>query len=316
MNLQNLDLNLLLNLDVLLNERSVTRAAERLGMSQPAMSNALKRLRRVFNDPLLVRTSEGMVPTDRASQIQPKLRSVLADIEGFIEPQGEFDPSSSASLFHVVASDYAETTLVPRVLSKLRQCAPNITLDILTPSDVNYQDVEQGNVDMVVNRFEELPSSFHYSVLWRDEFACVMGKRHPASKKWNLKSYIAAKHVWVSKTGMGVGFGVTPQDKQRLGWVDAALDDIGKKRNIAIFTRHYPAAMQHAEQQDLIATVPARAADLVRSNQNLIIKAPPFKIPRMELTMAWSPLLHHNRSHQWIRGIFREAANDYIAPNI
>ncbi len=308
MNLHSLDLNLLRNLDILLSERSVTKAAERLSMSQPAMSNALKRLRKVFQDPLLIRTSEGMMPTERAQDIQPQLRSVLDSVESFLRPQFEFDAKHSHEVFHIVASDYAETTLIPSVLSRIRKEAPNVTLDMLTPSDVGYAEVEQGKVDIVINRFEELPSSFHSSVLWRDGFACVIGKNHPASDKLTLKKYLAAQHVWVSKTGMGVGFGINPQDRQRLGWVDGALDKINKTRDIAVFTRHYPVAIQHAEQQDLIATVPCRAAALKIKSRKVAILKPPFDIPDIELTMAWSPLLHHSPSHKWLRDIVRQAA--------
>ncbi|MEM7284088.1 MAG: LysR family transcriptional regulator [Pseudomonadota bacterium] len=315
MNLQSLDLNLLRNLDILLNERSVTKAAQRLSMSQPAMSNALKRLRKVFHDPLLIRTSEGMVPTERAQEIQPQLRSVLASVESFLQPKAEFDAADSEEIFRIVASDYAETTLVPNVLTRLRKEAPNVTLDMLTPSDVGYPEVEQGKVDIVINRFEELPSSFHSSVLWHDGFACVMGKNHPASNKLTLKNYLAARHVWVSKTGMGVGFGIDPEDRQRLGWVDAALDDMGETRNIAIFTRHYPAAIQHAEQQDLIATVPCRAAALRKNSRKVAILPPPFPIPDIELTMAWSPLLHHSPAHRWLRSVIRDAAKQTERPS-
>lgn len=316
MNLHALDLNLLLNLDILLSERSVTRAAERLGISQPAMSNALKRLRKVFNDPLLVRTTDGMAPTRRALEIQPKLRNALATVEEFVQAKSEFNPQKSHEIFHLVASDYAETTLVAHVLQHLRANAPHVTLDMLTPSDVNFLDVEQGKVDMVINRFEELPNSFHHSILWKDGFSCVMSKSHKASNNFSLESYLEARHVWVSKTGMGVGFGMDPQDRQRLGWVDAALSSIGKTRNIAIFTRHYPAAMQHAEQQDLIATVPSRAAALNAKNKRVAILAPPFKIPDIELTMAWSPLLHHNPSHKWLRGVIRDAAAKCERPDL
>ena len=308
MNLHSLDLNLLRNLDILLSERSVTKAAERLSMSQPAMSNALKRLRKVFQDPLLIRTSEGMMPTGRAQEIQPQLRTVLDSVESFLQPQLEFDAKQSDEIFHIVASDYAETTLIPGVLSRIRKEAPSVTLDMLTPSDVGYTEVEQGKVDIVINRFEELPASFHSSVLWRDGFACVIGKNHPASAKLTLKKYLAAQHVWVSKTGMGVGFGINPHDRQRLGWVDAALDRIGKTRDIALFTRHYPVAIQHAEQQDLIATVPCRAAALKRKSRKVVILEPPFDIPDIELTMAWSPLLHHNPGHRWLRNVIRDAA--------
>ena len=208
-----------------------------------------------------------------------------------------------------MASDYAEVTLLPALLGRLRREAPSITLDIMTPSDVNFYDVEQGKVDLVINRFDDMPSSFHQTVLWRDGFSCVIGRRNPVLKNFSLERYLEARHVWVSKTGMGVGVGVDPADVQRLGWVDEALAELGHKRNIALFTRHYLVAMQHAEQQDLIATVPSRAAALKAASRRVEILAPPFDIPPIDLTMAWSPLLHNNPGHRWLRQQFRAVAD-------
>ena len=215
-----------------------------------------------------------------------------------------------------MASDYAETTLLPGILTRLRKEAPNVTLDILTPSDVTFYEVEQGKIDLVINRFDEMPSSFHRIALWRDGFACVIGANNPILQDFSLQAYLDARHVWVSKTGMGIGVGVDPEDVQRLGWVDEALSRIGEKRNIALFTRHYPAALQHAEQQDLIATVPLRAAQLVESRKRVVIVPPPFHIPQIELTMAWSPLLHQNPDHKWMRGLCREVAKATLATDI
>ena len=138
MNLSRIDLNLLVYLDVLLREKNVTRAAEQLGITQPALSNGLRRLRDLFNDPLLVRTSEGMTPTERALELQPQVRNILASVEQAVLPVSDFEVTRSNRVFRVMASDYAESTLLTRLLFKLRDEAPNITLDILTPSDVTY----------------------------------------------------------------------------------------------------------------------------------------------------------------------------------
>ncbi|MEM8983672.1 MAG: LysR family transcriptional regulator [Pseudomonadota bacterium] len=308
--LERIDLNLLVYLDVLLDESNVTRAAQRLGISQPAMSNGLKRLRETFNDPLLVRTSDGMTPTARADALRAPLREILAGCEAVIRPVGSFQATTSDRVFRIMASDYAETTLLPAFLKRLRHDAPLITVDILTPSDVVFRDVEQGKLDLVINRFDDLPVSFHSAVLWRDAFACVVAADRPVPDTFDLNTYLNARHVWVSKTGMGVGVGIDPADVQRLGWVDEALARIGKKRNIAVFTRHYPAAIQHAEQQDLIATVPLRAAREYEHRRHVRLLPPPFPIPEMELTMAWSPLAHADPGHRWFRGLVRHIATE------
>lgn len=308
MNIHRVDLNLLVYLDVLLRERNVTRAAAHLGISQPALSNSLRRLRTLFDDPLLVRTSEGMTPTERAMQLQPTIRTILAAVEQALETRKEFDAAAASRVFRIMASDYAESTLIPALLRRLRNEAPGITLDILTPSDVTFSDVEQGKVDMVINRFDSMPQSFHQTTVWQDTYACLLSKNNSIRDNFNLSTYLQGRHVWVSKTGMGAGVGMNPQDSQRLGWVDEALRRQGKKREITVFTRHYQAAALLAEQRDLIVTVPSKLAELQRRNPRVVIKSPPFEIPSFELKMAWSPLLQHNPAHQWLRRLIVEVA--------
>ncbi|ROU01618.1 LysR family transcriptional regulator [Marinobacter sp. R17] len=309
MDISRVDLNLLVYLDVLLREKNVTKAANHLGITQPAMSNGLRRLRDLFGDPLLVRTSEGMTATERARELKPLVRNVLADIERAVQAKSEFDAAQSNRVFRIMASDYAESCLIPRVLRRIRQEAPNVTLDVLTPSDVSFPDVEQGRLDMAINRFDKLPQSFHQKTLWTEYFACLMSAQNPILREpFTLDTYLDASHIWVSKTGFGVGVGVNPQDVQRLGWVDEALSLMGRKRRISVFTRHYQVAMLLAEQHDLIATLPSRAAWLQRENANLVVKVPPFTIPPFELKMAWSPLLQHNPDHQWLRRLIADVA--------
>ena len=307
MDIARIDLNLLVHLDVLLREQNVTKAASHLGITQPAMSNGLKRLRNLFNDPILVRTSDGMAPTELALTLKPQVREILSKIERVVQPERSFDLGSDR-IFRIMASDYAESTLIPEVLSMVRKQAPHVTLDVLTPSDVSFEDVEQGRVDMAINRFDTLPQSFHSKSLWEDSFSCLMSPENPLVDNFDLESYLSASHIWVSKTGFGVGVGVNPQDVQRLGWVDEAINKIGRKRNISVFTRHYQVAMLLAQQHDLIATLPTRAAKLKSDNAKLVMKAPPFDIPSFELKMAWSPLLQHNAGHKWLRTLISDAA--------
>jgi DNA-binding transcriptional LysR family regulator len=286
MNISKVDLNLLVYLDVLLREGSVTKAANQLSITQPAMSNGLKRLRDLFKDPLLVRTSEGMTPTQRALEVQPIIRDVLAKLEASIQPATDFSPITSTRTFRIMASDYAESTLLLELIRRLVTVAPNITLDLITPSDVTFHDVEHGKVDMAINRFDELPLSF------------------------NLERYLASQHIWVSKTGFGVGVGVDPNEVQKLGWVDAELTKIGKKRDIRVFTRHYHVALQLAKAQNLITTLPSKAASLFKDDPDVVIVDPPFDIPPIALKMAWSALLHHDAGHIWLRRLIAEVAKE------
>ena len=302
------DLNLLVYLDALLRERNVTQAAHSLGLSQPAMSNGLKRLREVFNDPLLIRTSDGMTPTAKAEELEPQLREILTNVDRALQPTEEFTPHTETRVVRLMASDYAESTLLPSVLKELREHAPGITLDIMHPSDGSFLDVERGKVDLVISRFAQMPQSFHQINLWRDTFSCLLSPDNPILENFTLDNCLAADHIWVSKTGMGVGVGVNPDDVQRLGWVDSTLDELGKKRRIRVFTRHYQAAMTLAEQNDLIVTLPTRATHLKRDNPRVVLRDVPFDIPPLELKMAWSPLLQHNPGHRWIRQLITKIA--------
>jgi len=307
-NINRIDLNLLVYLDALLRERNVTQAANQLNLSQPAMSNGLRRLRDLFGDPLLVRTSDGMTPTERALELEPIVREVLKTIDQAVQPTAAFEPMEAQRVFRIMASDYAESTLLPTVLGQLRTLAPGLTLDIMTPSDVSFLDVERGKVDMVINRFDSMPQSFHQIHLWDDSFSCILSPENPVLEDFTLDNYLKANHIWVSKTGMGVGVGVDPDDVQRLGWVDAALDKLGKKRQIRVFTRHYQAAMTMAEQNDLIVTLPTRAALLKADNPRVVLREPPLDIPPLKLQMAWSPLLQHNPANRWQRKLIADSA--------
>lgn len=310
MNISRMDLNLLVYLDVLLAECNVSRAAARLGITQPAMSNGLRRLRDLFDDPLLVRTSRGMQPTERAEALQPAVREALGIIEQTVQPQAEFDAQSSDRVFRIMASDYGEATLLPTLLQRLARQAPTVALDILTPSDVSFPDLEQGRVDMAINRFDQMPNSFHQNTIWHDNFSCVFNKQHALADNFNLDNYLAARHIWVSKTGMGRGVGINPHESMRLGRVDEALSDLGHERKIVVFTRHYSVAAMIAQQPGLVATLPTRLAQTLVNNDTLAIRQAPFMVPPFEFKMIWSPLLHHNPGHRWFRRLVMECARE------
>ena len=308
MNISKIDLNLLVYLDVLLREKNVTRAASQLNITQPAMSNGLKRLRTLLNDPILVRTSDGMSPTEKAKKLAPTIRKILLELEETLQDEEKFNEKESKRVFRIMASDYAASTLLPTLLKLLNKVAPHITIDIMTPSDVTFHDVEEGKIDMAINHFDQLPQSFHQKSVWCDSFSCLLNAKNPIVDKFNLTSSLAEKHVWVSKTGFGVGVGMNPNDVQKLVWVDEALAKIRKKRDIKVFTRNYHVAMQLAFEDNLIATLPTKAAMLHKNNDNYIIVKPPFAIPDIELKMIWSPLLHHDTSHIWFRKIVIKVA--------
>lgn len=301
MQLEKVDLNLLRYLDSLLREQNVTHAANQLGITQPAMSNGLRRLRDLFHDPLLVRTSDGMMPTALAIQLQPRVENILQSVDEVLHLGQNFDAAVSTRVFRIMASDYAEATLIPPLMEKLLVEAPNVILDVMNPSDVSFHDVEKGKVDLVINRFETLPQSFHQKSVWVDRFSCLVEKDSELANNFTLDAYLAAQHVWVSKTGFGVGVGVQPDEVQKLGWVDGSLADLGHKRNIRLFTRNYSVAMRAAQQLGLVATLPSLATRLMADFNKVVVLPPPFEIPPVELKMLWSPLLQHDPGHIWLR---------------
>ena len=142
--------------------------------------------------------------------------------------------------------------------------------------------------------------------MWYDRFACVVSSNNPIVENFTLQNYIDSKHIWVSKTGFGVGVGIDPNEVQKLGWVDAELTKIGQKRDIRVFTRHYHVALQLAKVQNLVATLPSKAAALYENDPNIVILDPPFDIPPIGLKMAWSALLHHDAGHIWLRRLITD----------
>jgi DNA-binding transcriptional LysR family regulator len=198
------------------------------------------------------------------------------------------------------------------LLEAIREQAPMIALDILTPSDVAFQDVEKGKIDIAINRFDHLPKSFHSATLWRDGFSCLLSADNPALDNFTLDAYLDCTHIWVSKTGVGVGTGMNPRDVLKLGRVDEALADIGRERRIRVFTRHYQVAALLAQKPDLIATLPTQFALLHAQNPRLAIRGAPFPIVPTELKIAWSPLLQHNDAHIWLRRLIQSVAKSVI----
>ncbi|MGH1487393.1 MAG: LysR family transcriptional regulator [Cellvibrionaceae bacterium] len=310
MNVDTFDLNLLVCFDVLMRERNVSRAAEKLNISQPAMSNSLKRLRHHFGDPLLVRTTQGMEPTEKALELEPLVRQSLGAAEEALSPKESFDPANSQRVFRILVSDYVEGTLISSLVAYLQSHAPGLSLDILTLSDGSFQDLEKGAIDLAINRFDSIPQSFYKRTIWQDSFSCLLTEGHSLIDSNTLENYLDASHIWVSKTGIGVGTGMS-QSSDR-GWVDNALTDLGYERQISVFTRHYQIIPLLVQQTNLVATMPTRAALAYKDHPGLAIIDPPFTINPIEINMVWSPILHHNSAHQWIRQTLVELAEKIL----
>ncbi len=311
MNIENFDLNLLVCFDALMRERNVSRAAEQLNISQPAMSNSLKRLRNHFADPLLVRTVRGMEPTEKALALEPLVRQSLTMAEEALSPHEAFEPAESKRIFRLLVSDYVEGTLISSLVAHLQTHAPGLSLDILTLSDGSFQDLEKGAIDLAINNFDSVPQSFYKRSVWQDSFSCLLSPEHPLLTENTLENYLEASHIWVSKTGIGIGTGMSKTSNR--GWVDDALAELGHERQISVFTRHYQIMPLLVKQTNLVATIPTRAALLYKNHPELAIVEPPFSIPDIEINMIWSPILHHNSAHKWVRHTLIELANAMVA---
>ncbi|MCF2902402.1 LysR family transcriptional regulator [Pseudoalteromonas sp. SSMSWG5] len=302
MNIRHVDLNLLVYLNVLIDEQSVSKAANKLALTQPAMSNALKRLRDLFDDPLLVRAAGTMTPTAKALSLKPEIESLLKMAEEITQPSEIFDPSTANITFRIMANDYLESTLIAPFITQQLAKNPGLNFDILSPSDVNLQDMEKGTIDLAINRFNGLPRSFHQASVWRDNYCCLTHPDNPYLQQQNLEGYLAQEHIWVNRAGWGVEAAVTNKSgSQKLGWVDEALWQLEQTRNIRVFTRHYMVASLLCQSPKLIATLPRRQAMLLAKHTDLVISPVPFQIVPIEVKMLWSPLLHHANPHQWLR---------------
>ncbi len=302
MNIRDIDLNLLVFLDALLRERSVTKAAQAMDMSQPAMSNALRRLRKLLGDPVLVRTARGMQPTARAEKLARPVRNALAQMEAAIAPNRAFEPDTAERLFTILITDYAASVLLPRVVGVLEREAPNIALNILSAGSDAIDQIERGEADFLVNRFGKLPANFHQQQLWSDRLACLIRKDHPAlvanDGQLTLESFLAQKHILITQTGIG------------LSRVDDALADRGLSRQISVLTRHYQLPRELVANSNMIVALPARIARYQARHLGLAVLDPPVDLPAFQIGIAWGALDHPDVAHRWLReriiGIARE----------
>ncbi len=295
MNIEDIDLNLMIFLDALLGEKSVTRAAEKVGITQPAMSNALKRLRELLGDPLLVRTRRGMEPTQRALALQRPVQGALRQLREALTPQPVFDPAATRRLFTFAVTDYVASVLLPALSEAVSRVAPHATLNVLGPDADSLKAVERGEVDFVIDRFDTLPEALRSRLLWSDHFVCVVRRDHPAlSPVLTLDAYLELRHILITRTGVG------------LGQSDSVLANQGLYRHIGVFTRHYHLPAQLAAKSDLCATLPARIAHAQAAALPIAIVEPPFDLSAIEVRMLWGPVAHYDPAHRWMRNLVGE----------
>ena len=292
--IRNLDLNLLKALDALLDERSVTRAANRLSLTQPAVSGMLSRLRESFADPLFVRAQRGIVPTSRAEQLAAPVKKLLADIEGMLQPQS-FDPLTASMTIRIASTDYALRAVVVPFLNALRIQAPNIRVSVQPVDHQELQNqLDRGEIDLALVTPEAVTPGLHAIALFDESYVCVMRTDHPdaLNGRLSLDRFCALDHALVSPAGGGF-HGVT----------DDALEKLGRSRRVTVSVTSFLVLPEILTYSDIIAVVPRR---LAVNNIGLTSIEPPVEIPGFRKILAWHERTQRDAGHRWVRSLIVE----------
>jgi DNA-binding transcriptional LysR family regulator len=299
--LASLDLNLIVALDALIEERNVTRAAGRVGISQSAMSHALARLRELTGDALLVRGTGGMVLTPRAVALGPPLRRALIEVAGALHSPAPFDPRTTRQRVRISTSDYCELILLPEVVRRLERDAPGIDLRVAQHRDDTPARLAAGSVDLVIAPLrprDEAPGTFAKK-LFSETFVCVVRRGHPLTKgELTSERYAAASHALISPNGHDGGF------------VDDALERLGLARRVAVVVPHFFVAPHIVAKSDLVLTLATRVAGLLADPLGLEVLTPPAELKLEGFTMSavWHETTHQDPAHRFVRDLFAEVA--------
>ncbi|XHF32387.1 LysR family transcriptional regulator [Pseudomonas chlororaphis] len=286
--LRRIDLNLLVILDALLGEQHVTRAAERLHLSQPAVSHALARLRDLLGDPLLVRAGSGLVPTARALELAAPLAETLAQVQSLLAPN-TFDPASARRTFRLAMSDYGAAIILPGLIRTLRAEAPGIDLQISHASrEGMVEGLLNGDIDLAAGVLPELPGELRSTPLFEERYVCLLD-RHSllADGQLDLPTYLSRPHVLLEMRGSG-----TPE-------IERTLTALRERRRVAISLPHWSVAPQFISGTDLILTVASRALNEV-DEESLIVVPPPFEIAPFTFVSAWHKRRGGDQALNWL----------------
>lgn len=297
MDLKQSDIGLLIALDALLDEESVTAAAQRLGVSQPAMSAQLARLRSLFNDPLLTSSGRKLIPTARALEIKQPLRVLLTDLDVLVRESAQFDPATTDRTFRLLATDYVHAVLSAALLQTVALEAPNARLALLAfdPPAV-WPQMEQDEADLAVVTGMNLPDARRRLGLV-EEFKVIQRKGHPRGRKpFTLDSFCAAEHLLVSPEGGGF-----------FGAADKILAEAGRSRRIACSVPSFLLAPTLVAGSDLISLIPVRLAAL---HSDLVDEFdPPFPSPDFSVDLLWHPRRQNDPAHVWFRSLVARTAS-------
>lgn len=296
MNITDVDLNLLVAFSAMSEHQSVTKAGEAVGLSQPAMSAAVRRLRVLFGDALFVKTGAGMQPTPRAIELSEPIRRVVEAIKTEILPASEFDPGSARKQFSIVTPDIAEVHFLPQILSRLAQLAPGCSLRTLSMARHTAADaLASGAAELAIGYLPDLQKAgFFMQKLFRNDYVCIVRSAHPViGERISLKTYLAASHAVVS-----------PDGREHL--LEQALQRRGLQRHVAVGLSHFMSLLPIIESSDLIATVPRDLANICVRHGNIRIVDPPFRSPVVEVHQFWHRRFHQDAASAWLRSLVHE----------
>ncbi|MBD2498737.1 LysR family transcriptional regulator [Nostoc sp. FACHB-280] len=297
-NLAGLDLNLLVVFDALMTEQNVTRAAGRLGLSQPATSNALARLRNLMEDELFIRTATGLRPTPKANALATQLRPALQQIQSALLDEPNFEPATSDRIFAIGMSDYVEFILLPKLIQTLQAIAPKISLQIRTGERQKLLSLlDKGEIDIACGLFQEKSQWHKQQFLFHEIYSCVCRSNHPdIGNDLSLEDYLRQSHLLVSI------------QEDRIGRVDTLLAQKNLQRHIALSIPHFLTAPFILAQSNLIATLPQRVAKAFSHSQSLKLLPVPVLLEGFSVFMRWHQSTENLPACQWLRTLVSEVS--------
>lgn len=300
--MKDFDLNLLRIVVALYDAGSVGRAAQALGMSQPAMSAALARLRKSFGEPLFVRTAHGMSPTARTHALAASAREVLSRVADEVLSEASFDPATTTTTFTFALSDVGEMVFLPKILERLQHLAPHAAIrSVSLPPARLEQALESGETDLAVGYFPDLRSSaFFQQRLFTHRFVCLLRADHPIrDTRLTLEQFLALGHAVVRAEGRSQEILEKFLERKRID------------RRIVLLTPHFMSIPAVIGKSDLVVTLPhAIGLFFSHTGANVRIVEPPLSIPRIELRQHWHRNAHHEPRHKWLRRLVAELFND------
>jgi len=290
-----MDMRLLAVFDEVYKNRSVTRAAENLDIPQTSVSLALGRLRRQFNDPLFVRTAEGMVPTPHATELLGPLRQALELLRGATRQQVVFDPGSSMRHFRISMTDVSHLEFLPRLIHRAAEVAPSIHIEVLRIGPDTRRLLENGDSDLAIGFMPELEAGFYQQQLFEQGFACVVRRDHPrVQRRMTMTLFKRERHVAV--TSPGTGHDLLEQQLKRME----------VERRVALSLPTLPGLGNLLAQSDLVATVPERVAQMLGRIATVKTLAPPFELPAFAIKQHWHERFHLDPANRWLRAMIAD----------